>query len=183
MKKIIALMLALSLLACLCACGDSGSNNDTTPPTGGGQEPQPTVTTPAPASDDYVFNYKGTDIVMNAPAADIIAALGEPKSYSEETSCAFDGLDKTYYYGPFYLQTYPLDGADYIYCMWIVDDSVETPEGIYIGASQAEVESVYGADSFNGSNAYVIAGENSRLTIILDNGVVTSIQYDAVIKH
>ena len=39
MKKIIALMLALSLLACLCACGDSGSNNDTTPPTGGGQVP------------------------------------------------------------------------------------------------------------------------------------------------
>ena len=181
MKKIIALLLALSLFTCLCACGNSENGNETTPSTNGNQDVQPTEKAPEPVSADYVFNYKGTDIVMNAPAADIIAALGEPKSYSEETSCAFVGLDKTYFFGSFYLQTYPLEGEDYIYCLWIVDDSVETPEGIFIGAAQADVEAAYGAESFNGSNAYIITGENSRLTVILENGVVSSIQYDAII--
>ena len=182
MKKIIALLLALTMMAGLCACGNPGNTNETTAPaTEPNPDTQPTDKVEVSASDEYVFNYNGTDIVMNAPAADIIAALGEPKSYSEETSCAFVGLDKTYFFGSFYLQTYPLEGEDYIYCMWIVDDSVETPEGIYIGAAQADVEAAYGAESFNGSNAYVITGENSRLTIILENGVVSSIQYDAVI--
>lgn len=118
---------------------------------------------------------------MNAPAGEIIAALGEPKSYTEKTSCAFVGLDKIHFYGGFYLQTYPLEDGNYIYCLWIVDDSVKTPEGIYIGATQAQVEEAYGTDSYNGSNTYVVTGEKTRLTIIMDNGVVSSIQYDAVI--
>lgn len=189
MKKIIALLLALSVIGCLCACGNSGDQKETTAPSESNQNAQSTapVTEPAtePAvesgSDDYVFSHNGVDIVMNAPAADIIAALGEPKSYSEETSCAFDGLDKTWFFGSFYVQTYPMNGEDFVYCLWIVDDSVETPEGIYIGADQADVEAAYGTDAFNGTNAWVITGENTRLTIILEGGVVSSIQYDAVI--
>lgn len=181
MKKLIALLLALTMIACLCACGNTDSKEKTTTPTEKNEESEPFNSVTEPATDDYVFTYKGTDIVMNAPAANIIAALGEPKSYTEENSCAFIGMDKTYFFGSFYLQTYPMDEVDYIYCLWIVDDSVETPEGIYIGASQADVEAAYGTESYNGTNAYVITGENSRLTIILDNGVVSSIQYDAVI--
>lgn len=186
MKKIIALLLALTMVLCLCSCGNVVKEGGTTTPAQPlpAGESGPTETTEpetVPADDDYVFTYQGTDIVMNAPAADIIAALGDPKSYTEETSCAFVGLDKTWFFGSFYLQTYPMEDVDYIYCLWIVDDSVETPEGIYIGATQAQVEEAYGAEAYNGSNAYIITGENSRLTIILENGVVSSIQYDAVI--
>lgn len=188
MKKMLAMLLALTMALCLCACGnvvkEGGTTNppQTQPQSGGETTPAQTeAPETVPAGEEYVFTYNGTDIVMNAPAADIISALGEPKSYTEETSCAFDGLDKTWFYGSFYLQTYPLDGADYIYCLWIVDDSVETPEGIYIGASQAEVEAAYGAEHFNGSNAYVLTGANTRITIILENDVVSSIQYDALL--
>ena len=188
MKKIIAMMLALALMACLCACSETVKEGGATQPvqtkpqSGGETTPSQTnAPETVPASSDYVFTYNGVDIEMNAHADGIIQALGEPKSYTEETSCAFDGLDKTYYYGSFYLQTYPLENMDYIYCLWIVDDSVETPEGIYIGASQAQVEEAYGAEYYNGTNAYVIPGENTRLTIILEGSVVSSIQYDAVI--
>ena len=181
MKKLIALLLALTMMACLCACGNSDAGNDTTTPIGKVEDTQPSDVETAPAVNDFVFTYKGIDIEMNAHADGIIEALGEPKSYTEENSCAFIGMDKTYFYGSFYLQTYPMDEVDYIYCLWIVDDSVETPEGIYIGASQADVEAAYGAESYNGTNAYIITGRNTRLTIILENGVVSSIQYDAVI--
>lgn len=181
MKKLIALLLALTTMACMCACGNSEAGKETTTPTGKVEDTQPSNVETAPAVNDFVFTYKGIDIEMNAHADGIIEALGEPKSYTEENSCAFIGMDKTYFYGSFYLQTYPMDEVDYIYCLWIVDDSVETPEGIYIGASQADVEAAYGAESYNGTNAYIITGRHARLTIILENGVVSSIQYDAVI--
>ena len=176
MKKLIALALALTMALTLAACGGETPAETTAPVSGGSMAP----VTPDAAS--WKYTVQGVDILMHAPAAPVLEALGEPVSYTEEASCAFSGLDKTYYYGGFYLQTYPLEDTDYIFSAWLVDDSSTTPEGIYIGASQAEVEAAYGAEGFNGSNAYVMTGTTSTLTIILTDGVVSSIQYDAVIE-
>lgn len=176
MKKLIALALALTLALTLAACGGETPAETTAP--AAPQVNAPTL--PDPAS--WKYTVQGVDIMMHAPAAPILEALGEPVSYTEEASCAFSGLDKTYYYGGFYLQTYPLGDADYIFSAWLVDDSSTTPEGIYIGATQAEVETAYGSDGFNGSNAYIMPGTTSTLTVILTDGVVSSIQYDAVIE-
>ncbi len=175
MKKIFALILALTMALSMAACG--GSPAETTAPISGGAMAPVT-----PDANSWKYTVQGVDILMHAEAAPILEALGEPVSYTEEASCAFTGLDKTYYYGGFYLQTYPLGDADYIYSAWLVDDSSTTPEGIYIGASQADVEAAYGADGFNGDNAYILTGTTSTLTIILDGGVVSSIQYDAVVE-
>lgn len=129
------------------------------------------------AQENFQFTYQGTEITLHAPAATIVSALGEPVKYTESTSCAFEGLDKSYYYGSFYLETYPKADADYVYGWWFADDSVSTPEGIYIGAAQADVEKAYGADTFNGTNAYVVKKTAGTLTVILTDGVVSSIQY------
>lgn len=193
MKKIISLLLVLSLALCLAACG--GETNNETPETSGQTEapaatgevqeteaPVGETEAPVDAADAFVFNYNGIAIPMNVNAADILAQLGEAKSYTEEASCAFTGLDKTYYFGSFYLQTYPMGEEDFVYGLWLVDDSVTTDEGIYIGASQAEVEDAYGAEAFNGSNAYILTRGESKLTVILTDGVVSSIQYDAVVE-
>ena len=87
------------------------------------------------------------------------------------------GLDKSYGYGSFYLETYPVDGKDFVYGWWFVDDMVENEEGICIGSTQAEVEAAYGADTFNGSNAFTVKRGDGVLTILLENGVVSSVQY------
>ena len=173
MKKLLIVALAVCMLLSLAACGAStgsegtvGNNNvagDTTPST--------------PAEDGFTFEYKGTKIAFHAPAADIVAALGEPVKYTESTSCAFEGLDKSYYYGSFYLETYPKGEEDFVYGWWFADDSITTEEGIYIGATQAEVEKAYGTDGYNGTNAYVISKAAGSLTIILEDGLVSSIQY------
>lgn len=195
MKKIISLILVLVMICTLAACGSDAPAN-----TAGETEAvsgnvsnvvsDAEEATEAPAEEEtvavqdgeaYTFTYGGTKIAMNAAAASVIDALGEPKSYTEEESCAFEGLDKTYYFGSFYLQTYPEGDADFVYCLWLVDDSVETEEGIYIGAPQAQVEKAYGAEYYNGKNAYVVTRGDCTLTIILDNGVVSSIQYNAVV--
>lgn len=177
MKKLLCLILVLAMTACLAACNGSNpadGNNETTPTNNSNN----TVTDPG-----YSFKHNGTEIIMNADAAPIVAALGEPKRYTEETSCAFSGLDKTYDYGSFYLQTYPQGDKDYVYSVWFADDGVNTNEGAYIGMAQADVEKIYGAESFNGSNAYILTKGVCKLTVIITDGVVSSIQYDAVLAE
>ena len=176
MKKIIALVLALMLVLTMAACG-----GETAPETTAPQAPV-TAGPTQPDAASWKYTVQGIDIMMHAEAAPILEALGEPVSYTESASCAFTGLDKTYYFGGFYLETYPIDDVDYVNSVWLVDDSSTTPEGIYIGASKAEVEAAYGAENFNGTNAYRMTGTTSILTIILDGDLVTSIQYDAIIE-
>ena len=173
MKKIFALVLALMLVMSLAACGGESAPETTAP---AAKAPM------APDASSWKYTVRGVDILMHAEAAPILEALGEPVSYTEEASCAFTGLDKTYNYGGFFLNTYPIGEKDYIYGVCLMDDSSTTPEGIYIGATQAEVEAAYGAEGFNGTNAYILKSTTTTLTIILDDGLVSSIQYDAVVE-
>ena len=182
MKKLFCLLLALAMTLCLAACGGSegATPNPSTPNNNQGAvsgDNAGTETDPG-----YTFTYNGTKITMNVDAAPIIAALGESKRYTEEASCAFSGLDKTYDYGSFYLQTYPNGDKDYVYGVWFADDGVSTEEGVYIGMEQADVEKAYGAESYNGENAYILTKGICKLTVIITDGVVSSVQYDALVS-
>lgn len=170
MKKLIAILLAVSMLFCFAACQ----------PTENTGNPDSQGNTDDPAQDSYSFTYNGTKIALHAPAAEIVAALGEPKSYSESTSCAFDGLDKTYDYGSFCLTTYPIGDKDYISGWWFVDDLVSNDENICIGSSKADVEAAYGTEGFNGINSYTVQKGSGKLLIIMKDDAVSSVQYSIV---
>lgn len=172
MKKLLTVTIVLCLVLGLAACGTATTPTDTA-----GSNANTATTPSAPAEDGFAFTYKGTEITLHAPAAPIVSALGEPVKYTESTSCAFEGLDKSYYYGSFYLETYPKNDEDFVYGWWFADDSVTTQEGIYIGATQAEVEKAYGTEGYNGTNAFTIKKADGTLTVILEEGAVTSIQY------
>jgi len=138
--------------------------------------------TQAAEAGKFTFVYKGTNIDLKAEAAAICEALGDAKSYTEETSCAFDGLDKNYTYTSFIMTTYPDGDKDRVNSITLLDDTVSTTDGICIGDSKDKVESVYGADAFNGVNAYIMTEGDAQLTIIIDNDKVSSIQYTAVFE-
>ena len=174
MKKLIAILLAAAMVLCFAAC-DTTNNPKVTESQGQGGK--------APVQDSFACTYNGVTIALHAPAATILTGLGEADSYSESTSCAFEGLDKVYTYSSLNLQTYPLGGKDYIYGWWFEDDADEdakTPEGIRVGSAQAEVEAAYSPDAFNGKNAFEVTKGSGKLTIILKDGVVNSIQYTVV---
>ena len=170
MKKLMILILSAAMVLCLAACGGNNEPTGTETPGISGNPNEPSFT----------FTYQGTEIALHAPAEPIITALGEPKSYSESTSCAFEGLDKTYGDGSFYIQTYPIGDKDYIYGWWFVDDLVSNDEDISIGSTLAEVDAMYGIENYNGSNAFQIKKGSGMLTIILENDVVTSVQYTII---
>src|SRR5690554_1502967 len=86
-------------------------------------------------ADNFVFEYNGISIAIDDEAEAILEELGEPMEYFEAPSCAYQGLDKTYYYNGFEITTYTQDDTDYIANVVLVDDSVTTKEGIHIGSS------------------------------------------------
>lgn len=160
MKRISLFLLAAVMLLSLAGCGSVN---------------------PDLQEENFTFTYNGTQIMLGAEAAAIIDALGEPRSYTEEPSCAFEGMDKTYYYGSFYLSTYPMDGKDYVYNLWFADDGVTTDAGIRIGSSQSQVEEAYGKDCFNGTNSFVLTKGQSRLVILIEEEAVSSVRYEVIL--
>lgn len=173
MKKLIAILMVLSLVLCLAACGKDDAE---TP----GKNSENSGTTDGPVQDSWSFTYNGTSIALHAEAEAVISALGEPVSYSESTSCAFEGLDKTYIYPSFAITTYPIGDKDYISGWWFLDDMVENAEGIAIGDSLADVQAAYSADCYNGTNTYTVKKGSGQLLIILESEIVFSIQYSII---
>lgn len=157
MKRIVVVLLAV---LCLAGCGTHESDA---------------------VQDYFTFRHNGIEIAPHAEAEPVIAALGAPQSYTEEPSCGFEGMDKTYCYGSFYLSTYPMDGKEYVNSIWFADHTVVTEEGIRIGSSQSQVEEAYGKDSFNGINSYVLTRGQSRLMILVADGFVSSIRYEGIL--
>ena len=107
-------------------------------------------------------------------------ALGEPTSYYESISCAFEGMDKIYTYGSIQITTYTEKDVDYIYTIVLLDDGIATPEGIYIGSDVLNVISAYGEMELE-QNVVIYTQGNTSITLGFRDGVVVSITYTAII--
>jgi len=125
----------------------------------------------------YVFEYQGVKIGMDMEASPIIAALGEPASYFEAPSCAFEGLDKTYSYGSFEIDTYEQNGKDYISCVFFCDDLIETPEGVALFETKADMTAAYGENYKEEFGMIVYEKEGMKLRFIVEDNEITSIEY------
>ena len=131
----------------------------------------------AAAQAAYVFQSGEAAVTAGDDMAQVLPALGEPKSYFEAPSCAFDGLDKTYTYPGFVITTQPEGEKDLVNAVVLTDDSVTTPEGIYIGSSPEDVRGAYGTPAEEGETALIYTRGGVKLTFILENGKVCSIEY------
>ena len=133
------------------------------------------------AAKGYVFPHPATAIVVDTDFAPILAALGEPGSYFEAASCAFEGLDKTYTYSGFEVDTYPQPEGDFVSAVVLRDDTVATAEGVKIGSSRADMEAAYGAGRVNDSGQIVYQKDGMRLCFILDGDQIISIEYQTMV--
>lgn len=178
MKKQLALFACAALaLTALTACG--GSSDE-----GGAAGTAPAASNAAQTQADaaYVYTANGVAIPMDVEAAPIIDALGEPASYYEAASCAFDGLDKFYTYGSFEVDTYPDGDTDRISAVILKDDMVETPEGVAIGANSADVIAAYGENTADAGTLIYSKG-GSELWFVLQDDVVVSIEYHTTVLN
>ena len=156
--------------------GQAGSAGAADP--GGSQAGAAAGQNPAPAqTSGYCFKANGVVIQMGAPAAPVVDALYEPLNYFEAPSCAFDGVDRIYYYRGFELYTYPVDDVDFISSINLTDDSVETPEGVYLGLGLDEVIGAYGDGYEQNFGQYSYPLDDSSLSFLIEDGAITAITY------
>ena len=172
-KNLLVLILALALA--LTACGGSDApeaNNPQQPEASQGSEQPGAVE----ENEAYEFVSGSAAVRVNADMADVLAALGDPISYFEAESCAFEGLDKTYTYAGFVVSTRPEGEKDLVNSILLTDDSVTTKEGIYVGSAKADVIAAYGEVDVLGVLMSYTKGD-CTLNIILEGDKVLSIEY------
>lgn len=169
MKRLFVIMLMLILVFAFASCD--------TPDT---DESKDVSKNSVNTSSDYAFTVESANnysICIECDMKEVLAALGEPLSYFEAASCAFDGLDKTYTYAGFTVTTRPDGDKDYVNCVYLTDDSLTTPEGLYIGASAEDVLECYGTPNQQTDTLISYVNGNTALNFILKDGAVISIEY------
>ena len=154
MKRFISLMLALVLALCFVGC-DGGSVSG------------------------YVFKSGDVEIAIGADANTVVSALGDYVNMTESASCGGGAEpDREYTYSGFKFNTVNENGMNKIVKITVTDDSISTPEGIYIGDGREAVIETYG-DAYTeiADGALVYSDGTTKLMFGIKNGAVTAIQY------
>lgn len=179
-KKICVLAMAAVMAAGVVACGNDvkviskdGTTQQTVEATG--------ESSGAETLKGYVFEAEGTEgtvsVTTDIEMASVLEKLGNPVKYFEAASCAFEGLDKIYTYQHFEINTYPNGEKDIISSIVLKDDLIETPEGLAIGMTKADMEAAYGTDYEEKGNMCVYTKDGMHLSVLVENGVISSIEY------
>ncbi len=138
------------------------------------------VETSSTKESKYLFSVASADgfvISVNMDIRDVLSQLGEPLKYVESPSCAYIGFDKTYTYSGFAITTRPEGENDYINLIILTDDSVTTPEGIFIGDDANNIKAVYGVPVKENDNLISYKDGYTLLNFVLKSGEVISIEY------
>lgn len=169
-----SILLALGLAVMLASCS-SPDQSESLPGQASGQ-PDSSQAVQA-EKGGYVFTApNGSTVAIDDDMAQVLEALGEPQSYFEAPSCAFEGLDKTYTYSGFTIITRP-EETDLVTSILLTDDSTSTPEGVYIGSSAEEVAAAYGEAGQRTDTLLSYTKDGTTLNFILEGGAVISIEY------
>lgn len=162
MKKVLAVIIALSMLATFTACGETKNTDN------GGDSAPNAVT------EGFAFTYSGVKLCVGGDF--VPSNLPEANSVYEVPSCAIEGTDNVYNYGTFELTAFNDGTKEIIYSIYILDANTPTDEGLYLGDNLARIETIYGTDYQRNGNEIVFEKGNSRLIFILQNEMVISIE-------
>ena len=128
--------------------------------------------------EDFRFTYREAEIGINAEAGPVLYRLGEPVQCTQSPSCAFEGMDTTYYHGGIYLTTATVEGTERIIRAWFADDTVCTGEGLKIGDSRERAQELYGPEGFRENGIWEAVRGNTRLVITFAEDMVDGIIYE-----
>lgn len=189
LKKALGMVLCVVTMAGMTACGndakviEGNASSGTQTEIIGGAEGTTEILLTNDTDAGWTFQAGDVTLTPDMDMSAIADQLGEPKSYFEAASCAFDGLDKIYTYTSFEIETYPQDTADCIKSIVLKDDTVSTVEGVSIGDSEDKVRETYGAPAEESTGKLVYQKEKTNLVFVISSGVVASIEYDSMVME
>lgn len=171
-KKALAVAMLVVTGFTMAACGADNGNHNETESVSMEQE-----------KNSYVFEVKGVSMEINGDVTDYVAKLKEPSGGTYEAkSCAFEGLDKFWYYDGFTLQGYQNNGNDLLYSITFDDDTVKTKEGIKIGDRWTDAVKAYGDGYKSDKGMYCYESDGMQLQFIVKDDCITNITYVLVIQ-
>ena len=179
MKKLIAVLLALTMVFSLAACGGGENPGETTGSDGTetiGNDPENMETTgPADVEEPFCFTLDGVKLVPGT--AYDASKLPEPNSVYEVPSCAIEGTDNVYSFDAVEITAFNDGTQEIIYAIAVIDPNVCTDEGLYLGDNVETVMSLYGENYTENGTAMVYTRGNTMLSIIVQNGYVVDIEF------
>ncbi len=102
---------------------------------------------------------------------------GTEKSFYELSSCAFEGNDKVYEYEHFEITTFGKNEKDYVLSIYFLDPTIQTSEGLAIGDMLDKMIELYGENYQKTGSLYEYKKDKSILRMIVNDDVVSSIEY------
>ena len=156
--RILSLLLAVLTLA-VCAVACSGSSE----------------------SKLYFQNADGVKISIGSDADSTVEQLGKWMSQNSSASCGgFAGMDYIYSYSGYRVSTTPAEDGQIICKVELTDDSVKTPQGLYIGMSRADAEAAMSGFTVEtvGSNLVYTDG-GVKLQVVFRDDCIAGITYVA----
>lgn len=129
---------------------------------------------------EYKFVYSGVDVT---PGLNFDSALiNEEANKSTIPSCAFDGLDNVYTYSNIEITTNKSDEQEIVYSVYLLDDTLETPEGVKVTDEKAAMLEAYGDNYTEDGGIYTYESEDVKLNFTINNDVIVGIEYIYIIK-
>lgn len=113
---------------------------------------------------DLCLTIDGVKYDIRTDSAPLLAALGENYEFSEQISCIYEGMDKSFTYDGLKISTVPVDGKDIIEMFTITSDKYKTERGITIGASLEDIVAAYGDRYFD--DGYITYTASNNMTKI-----------------
>lgn len=182
MKKLLTILLVLTMLFALTACGGGSPAEttgvpETTVPVATDETTAATEQTEPTVSDEEGFCFTFNGVVLTPGTVYDAAVMPEPSYTYEVPSCAFEGTDNVYSFDTIEITAFNDGTQEIIYAIAIFDPNLCTNEGLYLGDDAARVMELYGEDYEENGTAMVFTKANTMLTVILQDGFVVDMEF------
>lgn len=173
MKRILAVILSIVILSFAAACSKAPA----------GVEESAVFVDPnavkAHAYGNLYFSAEGFDFGIYDPIEDVTAHIAPNTTYAGQ-SCAFDGDDIYYFFNGFEVMANVIDGAERVTAITLTDDTVRTPDGLYIGMPETELTRITGLAP-DTAGLHTMTDGTAQRNVTVQEGTVRSIAYVPVI--
>ena len=130
--------------------------------------------------ENFNVSYLGVDVTPGIPYDR--NSIPEEGTYSEIPSCAFEGTDNVSTFSHVEITSTQIDGVESVYSVYFLDTEVQTKEGVMISDERSKVIEKYGNDYEEVGNKITYTKGQVQLSFLIENDVVTSIEYVLVVK-
>jgi hypothetical protein len=183
MKWFCMLCLSVWVLLVLSSCGTALTGSPTPSlapvplpaPADNGINNNPTI-----ASPGFYFMLRGNRVYLDQDINEVLQTLGEPLNTFDRPSCAFNGMDRFFLFPGVQIQTYPVDGGDRVHTIILLDDTLSTVNGVYLGSALADMLAAYGEEYEYAYGLYTYVLGKTSLRFLVASGMVQTIAYELI---